>query len=81
MDDKRIWRQRWFKATSGVSCRLHSKKLFLSRYIVPQVRTNKCLIEFVLSDTMISGKKISENIRKIYTSLGLTQDDLAKKMD
>jgi DNA-binding XRE family transcriptional regulator len=30
---------------------------------------------------MTSGKIISENIKKMRTKLGLTQDDLAKKAD
>jgi len=30
---------------------------------------------------MTSGKTISENIKKMRTKLGLTQDDLAKKAD
>ncbi len=30
---------------------------------------------------MTSGKKISENIKKIRVKLGLTQDDSAKKVD
>jgi transcriptional regulator with XRE-family HTH domain len=30
---------------------------------------------------MTSGKTISENIKKLRTKLGLTQDDLAKKAD
>jgi len=30
---------------------------------------------------MTSGKTISENIKKMRTKLGLTQDDLAKKTD
>jgi len=30
---------------------------------------------------MISGKIISDNIRKLRAKLGLTQDDLAKKAD
>ena len=30
---------------------------------------------------MTSGKKISENIKKIRIKLGLTQDDSAKKVD
>jgi len=30
---------------------------------------------------MTSGKIISENIKKLRTKLGLTQDDLAKKAD
>jgi len=30
---------------------------------------------------MTSGKNIGENIKKVRTKLGLTQDDLAKKAD
>lgn len=30
---------------------------------------------------MISGKVISENIKKLRAKLGMTQDDLAKKAD
>jgi len=30
---------------------------------------------------MTSGKRISENIKKMRAKLGLTQDDLAKKAD
>lgn len=30
---------------------------------------------------MTNGKTISENIKKVCTKLGLTQDDLAKKAD
>jgi len=30
---------------------------------------------------MTSGKTISENIKRLRTKLGLTQDDLAKKAD